>query len=76
MPKFIVESKEREEPVPRTVPCAVNVRIHDTTTYVEEPVATPKESYRILRRIEPGDSLVTGAVPWRIERSCDGRAAP
>ena len=76
LPRFIVASRERDEPLPRTVPCDVNVRVHDTTTYVEMRVATPKDSYRILRRVAPGDTLATGASPWRIERNCDGRAAP
>jgi 4-amino-4-deoxy-L-arabinose transferase-like glycosyltransferase len=71
MPKLIVEAKERNEPAPDTVPCAGGSTVHDTTAYVEAPVHTPRDSYRVLMRVSPGDSAVTSSAPvLRIARNC------
>jgi hypothetical protein len=73
MPKVIVESKERNEVIPAVVPCpsAPVAPVHDTTAYEEVPIATPKESYRVLLRATPRDTAAPrGGVMHRIVRNC------
>jgi hypothetical protein len=73
MPKVIVESKERNEVVPAVVPCprAPVAPVHDTTAYEEVPIATPKESYRVLLRATPRDTVAPqGGAMHRIVRNC------
>ena len=73
MPKVIVVSKERNEVVPAVVPCR-DVRgapVHDTTAYEEVPIPTPKESYRVLVRASPRDTVAPAAGrEFRIVRNC------
>lgn len=73
MPKVIVVSKERNEVTPAVVPCssAPGAAVHDTTRYEEVPIATPKESYRVLLRASPRDTVAPNALPLlAIVRNC------
>jgi hypothetical protein len=45
--------------------------VHDTTAYAEVPIATPKESYRVLLRATPRDTVAPqGGAMHRIVRNC------
>jgi hypothetical protein len=45
--------------------------VHDTTRYEEVPIATPKESYRVLLRASPRDTVAPSGRPVHsIVRDC------
>ena len=73
MPKVIVVSKERNDVAPTVVPCSAEpaAPVHDTTSYEEVPIPTPKESYRVLLRATPRDAAAPNARQVvRIVRDC------
>jgi hypothetical protein len=72
MPAYIVTSKERNEPLPKKATCVKGVAVHDTTRYAELPIRTPRESYRVYRRVDDARGAAAGGPVVLVPRSCDG----
>jgi len=73
MPKVIVVSRERNDTTPTVVPCSTEpgAPVHDTTAYEDVAIPTPKDSYRVLLRATPRDTVAPNARQVvRIVRNC------
>jgi hypothetical protein len=72
MPKYIVRSKDRKQSAPKSVMCTPGVAVHDTTWYVELPIRTPKDSYRVFRRADDARAAPASGPRVALARNCDG----
>ena len=57
---------------PKKVTCVKGVAVHDTTRYVELPIRTRKESYRVFRRVDDASGAAVSDPVVMLPRSCDG----